>query len=278
MAQRSPIYATTAAAQDIHILRDKIGAACRLEPLGLGLHVAAIMDGNGRWATRRDLQRIEGHAAGEDAIVAIVAAAEEHEVEELSLFAFSTENWNRPPAEVAFLMQFNGDLIDRHGPDYHVRNIRVRYLGERAQIPVEVRDKIEWIEDLTAANTGLKLNFAFNHGGRAEIASAVRSIVATGVAPGEIDESTIQDHLQFSDIPDVDLVIRTSGEFRISNFMLWRLAYAELVFLEVLWPDFRAEHLEEALRICATRTRRFGAIVAGEPTLELAAAVAEDKS
>jgi undecaprenyl diphosphate synthase len=245
-----------------------------IETIGPDLHVAAIMDGNGRWATSRGLERTAGHAAGEDAITAIVTAAERYRVAELSLFAFSTENWNRPVAEVEFLMRFNGRLIDRHGQDYHDRNIRVRYLGEREAIPDDVRRKIGWIEELTGANSGLKLNFAFNHGGRAELATAVRSIVREAPDPSDITESTIQAHLQFSDIPDVDLLIRTSGEYRISNFMLWRLAYAELVFLDVYWPDFRDEHLAEALRIYETRTRRFGEI-SPEPHLAIAAAVGD---
>jgi undecaprenyl diphosphate synthase len=218
------------------------------------------MDGNGRWAKRRGLERVEGHAAGEVAITAIIGAAEEEEVAELTLYAFSTENWNRPLAEVEFLMRFNGDLIDRHGEDYHRRNIRVRYLGQHDRVPALVREKIAWIEGLTAANSGLKLNFCFDHGGRAELASAVRSIVVSGDAPDTIDENSIAQHLQYPDIPDLDLVIRTSGEYRISNFMLWRAAYAELVFTDVYWPDFRGEHLREALRTFATRTRRYGRI------------------
>jgi undecaprenyl diphosphate synthase len=240
--------------------------APRLAPLEVaaderaeGLHVACVMDGNGRWATRRGLERVDGHAAGEAAINATVDAACELGLGHLSLFAFSTENWNRSEAEVAFLMQFNGDLIRKHGPSYHARNIRVRYLGRKQPpIPAWVLEEMARIEKLTANNTGLTLTFAFNHGGRAEIVDAVRALLASGSDPEMLTEKSFAQALAYPDMPDPDLIIRTSGEYRISNFMLWRAAYAEYVFTDVLWPDFRREHLEAALETFHRRERRYG--------------------
>jgi undecaprenyl diphosphate synthase len=229
-------------------------------PLGEGLHVGAIMDGNGRWATRRGLPRIAGHAAGEEAVDAIVEEALRQGVTWLTVFAFSTENWNRPQSEVDFLMDFNRRLITSHGSDYHARNIRVRYLGASSRVPEVVTEAIRSVEELTENNTGLNLTFAFNHGGRDEIVTAARELVTRGVDPGSIDEKVFAEHLPVNEMPDPDLIIRTSGEFRISNFLLWRAAYAEFVFLDVLWPDFRGEHLRDALRIFHARTRRFGAV------------------
>lgn len=233
-----------------------------------GLHVACIMDGNGRWAVRQGLERVDGHAAGEAAINAAVDAACEFGLGYLTLFAFSTENWDRPQPEVDFLMDFNKRLIVKHGADYHRRNIRVRYLGRKEPpIPDPVLAEMERIETLTALNTGLTLTFAFNHGGRAEIVEAARALLASGCAPHELDEETFSKALELPDMPDPDLIIRTSGEYRISNFLIWRAAYAEFVFLDVFWPDFRREHLDEALAIFKKRERRFGALptVEGQP-------------
>ena len=236
------------------------------------LHVACIMDGNGRWAVQQGLERVDGHAAGEAAIDAAVDAACELDLGYLTLFAFSTENWGRPQPEVDFLMDFNKRLIEKHGPDYHARNIRVRYLGRKQPpIPDPVLAEMERIETLTALNTGLTLTFAFNHGGRAEIVDAARTLLANGFDPSELDEESFSKALEFSDMPDPDLIIRTSGEYRISNFMTWRAAYAEFVFMDVYWPDFRREHLVEALEIFNTRERRFGALPAVEvPPVALA--------
>jgi undecaprenyl diphosphate synthase len=245
-----------------------------LSPLGIAaakpakdLHVACIMDGNGRWAVRQGLERVDGHAAGEAAISATVDAACELGLGCLTLFAFSTENWDRPQPEVDFLMRFNRDLILKHGPGYHARNIRVRYLGRKqAPIPFDVLEAMANIEKLTANNTGLTLTFAFNHGGRAEIVDAARALILRGCDPNLLTESSFADALEYSDMPDPDLVIRTSGEYRVSNFMIWRAAYAEFVFMEVYWPDFRRDHLQEALEIFSMRERRFG----GLPTAQTA--------
>ncbi|MEV6842839.1 polyprenyl diphosphate synthase [Actinoplanes sp. NPDC051411] len=224
-------------------------------------HVACIMDGNGRWATRRGLERIDGHAAGEAAILAFVDAALDMGIPWITLFAFSTENWSRPAAEVAFLMAFNSAVIRRHGAYFHQRGIRVRYLGARREpVPASLSTEMTEIEELTAENRRMTLTLAFNHGGRSEIADAVQTIVRQGVPADQIDSRTVAAYLERPDMPDPDLVIRTAGEQRLSNFLLWRLAYSELMFTDVLWPDFRAEHLREAVRAFQRRTRRFGGL------------------
>jgi undecaprenyl diphosphate synthase len=233
-------------------------------PSGPG-HVACIMDGNGRWASRRGLKRTDGHAAGEAAILATIDHAVAAGIPWLTLFAFSTENWSRPQDEVDFLMEFNRGVIERHGPSFHKRGIRIRYLGRtNPRIPTALAVDMEAIERRTEANANMTLTFAFDYGGRWEIAQAARALVAAGAAASQITEKRFADHLPFPDMPDVDLLIRTSGEYRISNFMLWRAAYAELVFLDVLWPDFRGPHLEQALQLYRSRTRRFGYIGLGQ--------------
>jgi undecaprenyl diphosphate synthase len=220
------------------------------------------MDGNGRWATRRGLPRIAGHDAGELAITATVDAALAEGIGWLTLFAFSSENWGRPQAEVDFLMDFNRRLIEKHGDDYDRRGIRMRYLGRQAEpIPAAVRGAMHEIETRTAKNSKLTLSFAFNHGGRAELVDAVRTLLEAPTSPHFITEHTIAGALQFADMPDPDLIIRTSGEYRLSNFMLWRAAYSELVFTDVLWPDFRGSDFREALEVYAQRGRRFGGVV-----------------
>ncbi len=225
-------------------------------------HVACIMDGNGRWASRQGLERTRGHAAGEAAITATVDAALEARVEWLTLFAFSTENWRRPAPEVTFLMEFNRRMITKYGDDYHRRGIRIRYLGrQNEQVPASVRRDMREIQERTAMNSALTLTFAFNYGGRAELVDAVRALLERAVRSQDVDERTIAAHFQFPDTPDPDLIIRTSGEYRLSNFMLWGAAYAELVFLDVLWPDFRAHHFDGALELYRARRRRFGAIL-----------------
>ncbi|GHG83709.1 polyprenyl diphosphate synthase [Streptomyces griseocarneus] len=224
-------------------------------------HIALIMDGNGRWADRRRLERIDGHSAGEEAIVAAVLAARESGVAWLTLFAFSTENWNRPQGEVDFLMQFNQRVIRNNAAPWHRLGIRMRYLGnEDERIPAFVREDIAYVEGLTRDNTEMTLTMAFDHGGRRDLARAARSVVEAGLAPEQVTEDALAAHMQYPDLPDIDLLVRTSGEHRLSNFMLWQAAYAELVFLDVLWPDFRAEHLDEAVALYHRRQRRFGAV------------------
>jgi undecaprenyl diphosphate synthase len=219
------------------------------------------MDGNGRWATKRGLKRTDGHAAGEEALFDTVHGALELGVRWLTVYAFSTENWRRPLDEVRFLMNFNRELLNRRRDELNGLGVRVRVAGRRDwRVPRKLMREQDEAIALTDRNRRLTLTFAFNYGGRAEIVDAVRSIVAEGIAPDKIDEKVIGKHLYYPDMPDPDLVIRTSGEFRISNFLLWELAYSELVFTDVLWPDFRRLHLAEAIREFQRRDRRFGGV------------------
>jgi undecaprenyl diphosphate synthase len=225
------------------------------------VHVACVMDGNGRWATTRGLARTEGHAAGEAALFDAVEGALELGVKWLTVYAFSTENWRRPPDEVRFLMRFNERLLTERRDELHQKGVRVRFAGRRDwRVPKRVLKRMDEAIDLTRGNRTMTLTFAFNYGGRAEIVDAVKALVATGVKPDKVDEKAIRAHLYDPEMPDPDLMIRTSGEFRISNFLLWEMAYSELIFTEVLWPDFRREHLFEAVREYQRRDRRFGGV------------------
>jgi undecaprenyl diphosphate synthase len=236
-----------------------------LKPGGsLPYHVAIIMDGNGRWASRRNLPRVAGHKEGEEAITDVIRAASEWELGALSLFAFSTENWNRPENEVQFLMSFNRNLLEKRIDEFHERNIRIRHLGRREPIPGSTLKAIDNAVELTKNNTGLALNIAFNYGGRAEIVDAIRrlcgDVIADKVSPDEVNEERFRTYLYAPEIPDPDLLIRTAGEMRISNFLVWELAYSEIYMTETLWPDFRRQHLAEAIREYQSRERRFGSI------------------
>ena len=223
------------------------------------------MDGNGRWAQRRGLKRTDGHAAGEEALFDTVEGALEIGLQWMTVYAFSTENWRRPLDEVRFLMRFNESLLLRRRDDLNERGVRVRFIGRRGgRVPGRVRRHILDTEALTTRNRRMTLTFAFNYGGRAELVDAVRDIAEEAqrgeLRPGSIDERTIARHLYAPDMPDPDVLVRTSGEYRISNYLLWELAYAELVFTDVLWPDFRREDLFAAIREYQGRSRRFGAI------------------
>jgi len=236
-----------------------------LDPAHVPAHVAIVMDGNGRWAQQRGLKRTEGHAAGEEALFDTVDGALEIGLSWLTVYAFSTENWRRPIDEVRFLMSFNERLLLARRDDLHERGVRVRFIGRRGgRVPGRVRRRIEETEALTRANRRLTLTFAFNYGGRAELVDATRAIaqeVAAGrLDPAKIDERVLHRHLYAPDMPDPDLLVRTSGEFRISNYLLWELAYSELVFTDVLWPDFRRQHLVEAIAEYQKRDRRFGSV------------------
>ena len=225
------------------------------------VHVGIVMDGNGRWAQARGLPRIEGHAAGEDSLFDAVEGALELGVRWLTVYAFSTENWRRPPDEVRYLMNFNEHILVGRRDELHERDVRIRFLGRRDwRVPRRILRRMDEALALTARNRTMTLNIAFNYGGRAEIVDAVRSLVASGVPASKVDEKLLRSHLYDPDMPDPDLVIRTSGEYRISNFLLWELAYSELVFVDVLWPDFRREHLFAAVEEFRQRERRFGAI------------------
>ena len=236
-----------------------------LDPRRIPHHVAVVMDGNGRWAQKRGLKRTEGHAAGEAALFDTVEGALEIGVRWLTVYAFSTENWRRPLDEVRFLMGFNERLLMQRRDELHGKGVRVRFIGRRGgRVPRRVRQRIEETEALTRGNRRLTLTFAFNYGGRAELVDAIGSIareVAAGrLDPARIDEKVVRRHLYAPDMPDPDLLVRTSGEFRISNYLLWELAYSELVFTEVLWPDFRRADLFEAVAEFQRRERRFGAV------------------
>jgi undecaprenyl diphosphate synthase len=224
-------------------------------------HVACVMDGNGRWAQRRGLPRTEGHAAGEEALFDAVEGARQIGVGWLTAWAFSTENWRRPPDEVRYLMGFNEGLLTRRRDELNDKNVRIRFIGRRDwRVPRRVMRRMDEAVELTKGNTGLTLTMAFNYGGRAEIVDAVREMVRSGMPADKISEKSLRDHLYAPDMPEPDLVVRTSGEYRISNFMLWELAYSELVFTDVLWPDFRREHLFEAIREYQGRDRRYGGV------------------
>jgi undecaprenyl diphosphate synthase len=226
--------------------------------------VAIIMDGNGRWATSRGLPRTEGHRAGGDSVVATIDAAAELGIEVLTLYAFSTENWKRPADEVRFLMSYNEELLNTRIGGFHAKNVKMRFIGRRRPLPGSLKRKVKEIEDLTRDNTGLKVNIAYNYGGRAEIVDAARKIagdVSKGkLKPSSINEKLFGKYLYDPDALDYDLLIRTAGEMRISNFLLWELAYAEFYVTPVLWPDFRREHLVEAIEEYNRRTRKFGGI------------------
>jgi undecaprenyl diphosphate synthase len=220
--------------------------------------VAIIMDGNGRWAEARGLPVAEGHRAGTKALRRTVEAAIDLGVESLAVYAFSTENWARPVDEVEDLMEIFGDTIVRELPDLAKEGVRVRFVGRRDRAPAGLLAQMESLEAETEHNDRLQLWICFDYGGRAELVGAVRRIVAARVDPVDVDEELVADHLYEPAMPAPDLLVRTSGEQRISNFLLWQLAYSELVFVDTLWPDFGAEDLAAALETFAGRRRRFG--------------------
>jgi undecaprenyl diphosphate synthase len=220
--------------------------------------VAIIMDGNGRWAEQRGLPVAEGHRAGTKALRRTVEAAIDLGVESLAVYAFSTENWARPIDEVEDLMEIFGETIERELPDLAKEGVRVRFVGRRDRAPESLLRQMEALEAETAENDRLRLWICFDYGGRAELVEAARRIAASGVEPAAVDEELVSANLSEPEMPDPDLLVRTSGEVRISNFLLWQLAYAELTFTETLWPDFGADDLRSALETYAGRRRRFG--------------------
>lgn len=234
-----------------------------IDPQRIPEHIACVMDGNGRWAERRGLPRTDGHAAGEAALFDAVEGALQLGVRWLTAWAFSTENWRRPADEVRYLMGFNESLLTRRRDELHGKNVRVRFIGRRDwRVPRRVLRRMDETVELTRHNTGMTLTLAFNYGGRAELIDAIRSMIDEGVPAAKVTEKRIRDHLYAPDMPEPDLMVRTSGEYRISNFMLWELAYSELVFTDTLWPDFRREHLFDAVREYQGRDRRFGGVQA----------------
>lgn len=228
-------------------------------------HVAIVMDGNGRWANGRGLTRVEGHRAGEAALLDVVAGAIQAGVTHLSVYAFSTENWKRSPDEVRFLMGFNRDVLHRRRDQLNEWGVRVRWAGRRPRLWPSVIEELLYAEKLTAKNSTLTLTMCVNYGGRTEIADAAQKLaeaVAAGkVNPARVTEKTLAKYLYQPDMPDVDLFVRSSGEQRTSNFLLWQSAYAEMVFLDTLWPDFRRTDLWRAIESYVDRDRRFGGAI-----------------
>jgi len=219
------------------------------------------MDGNGRWAQQRGLPRTDGHAAGEEALVDAAYGALAAGVEVLTVYAFSTENWRRPVDEVRYLMGFNESLLKRRRDELNAEGVKITFSGRRDwRVPRRVLKNMDEAAELTKNNKVMTLNMAFNYGGRAEIVDAVKQLVADKVPVNKIDEKAIRARLYHPEFPDPDLMVRTSGEFRISNYLLWEIAYSELVFTDVLWPDFRREHLYEAIREYQQRERRYGGL------------------
>ena len=220
--------------------------------------MAIILDGNGRWAAKRGLPVEAGHREGTRALRRTVEAAIDLGIDSLTVYAFSTENWLRPPAEVDSLMDIFRETIDRELPDLAKQGVRTRFIGRRDRASEELRARMVALEHETADRNRLNLWIAFDYGGRAELADAARALIASGVRPEEVDEDVLAVYLYAPEMPDPDMLIRTSGELRISNFLLWQLAYSELVFVDTLWPDFGERDLRQAVVAYAGRRRRFG--------------------
>ncbi|MDR3563767.1 MAG: isoprenyl transferase [Negativicutes bacterium] len=237
----------------------------RLDPDKLPKHIAIIMDGNGRWAKKRGLPRAFGHRAGVEALRGIVSAAAEIGIGVLTTYAFSTENWKRPTDEVDLLMSLFSEYLDNEIAELHDNGVQIRFIGQIDGLSKVLQNKMDHAHKMTAANNGLILNIAVNYGGRAEIIRAVqtiaRDVLASRLDPSEITEATLKQHLYTLDLPDPDLLIRPSGDLRISNFLLWQSAYAELWFTNTNWPDFTVEHLIEAILDYQKRERRFGGLI-----------------
>jgi undecaprenyl diphosphate synthase len=240
-------------------------------------HVAVIMDGNGRWAQRRHLPRVAGHRSGTKTARSTIETCARLKIEALTLYAFSVENWRRPKAEIDFLMQLLREYLRREMPTLQKNNIRMRFLGRIHELPLGVQDDVRDAMEKTAANTGMVLCVALNYGGRAEIVDAVNAVLAeqngnAGKAP--VTEESLARHMYTTGLPDPDLLIRTSGEMRVSNFLLWQIAYAEIFVTETLWPDFTRARLLEALIEFQKRERRYGGIREDESVTEEPARVA----
>jgi undecaprenyl diphosphate synthase len=230
-------------------------------------HVAIIMDGNGRWAARRGLPRVEGHQHGTDNIRRITFAAGELGIEYLTLWAFSTENWRRPAEEIDGIMRILGEAIERETEELHRQGARLRHIGSLEGLSPELRDSVLAAIELTRYNTRLTLTLAFNYGGRQEMLSAIKQMLADGINPDDLTEEMISSYLFTADMPDPDLIVRTSGEYRLSNFLLWQSAYSELLFTPVLWPDFGPDDLRHCVEEFGRRERRFGHVSAAAAAL-----------
>jgi len=229
-------------------------------PLKIPTHVGLIMDGNGRWATARGLPRLAGHRAGVENLRGVITAGIKFGIKYLTFYAFSTENWNRPRDEVFGIMDLLAEFIDKETIPLHKEGVRILHIGHLDRLPPSLVDKINYAIDLTKKNRRITVQLAFNYGGRDEITAAVRKIVASGVKPENVTEALISRNLFTAGIPDPDLIIRTSGEMRTSNFLMWQSAYAEWVFPSTYWPDFNEDVFREMLREYSRRDRRFGGL------------------
>ena len=225
-------------------------------------HVAIIMDGNGRWAEKRGMPRLFGHRAGTDNVQRVVEAFDRYQVRYLTLYAFSTENWRRPGVEVSGLFHILAEMIDRETKVLHKKGVKLAHLGKVDELAPELRDKVRKAIELTKNNTGMTLSIAFDYGGRAEILEAVRRIIYDDVPAEDITESLFGSYLYTVDVPDPDLIIRTAGEMRLSNFLIWQAAYGEFYSTPTLWPDFGEKEIEKALIAYSRRERRFGGLKA----------------
>ncbi len=223
-------------------------------------HVGIIMDGNGRWARARGLPRLAGHRAGTEALRRVLRAAVEFDIQILTIYAFSTENWDRPEDEVKGLLSIMARVIDRELSELHKEGVQVRHIGRLERLPPKLRHKVQDAVELTRDNQQLILNVAFDYGGRAELVDAIRRIIADGVPAEQVDETLVSHYVYTSGLPDPDLIIRTGGEMRVSNFLIWQGAYAEFYVTPTLWPDFDKDELYKALQDYSQRERRFGLV------------------
>lgn len=248
--------------------RDETDLLAQIDPTRLPRHIAVIMDGNGRWAKRRHLPRITGHRAGANSARQVIETCARMGIPALTLYAFSLENWRRPQPEVDFLMRLLREYLKQELPEIHRNNIRMMVIGRVDQLPEAVRADVRSAMELTAANTGMKLAVALNYGGRAELVDAFNAILdrvrKNGATHAPVDEQLISDNLYTAGMPDPDLLIRTSGEMRVSNFLLWQIAYAEIYVTETLWPDFSRARLLEALVEFQKRERRYGGLASDD--------------
>jgi undecaprenyl diphosphate synthase len=238
----------------------KLAASKMKQITRLPVHVAIVPDGNGRWAEKRSLPRLAGHRAGVKKMRALIEYLNDWQIKYVTLYGFSTENWGRPEKEVHGLFHILEERIGKDVPKLHKKGIKVRHLGRLQELPEWLQKSIKNAEELTRNNTGMTLNLAFNYGGHVEIVDAVRRIVADGIPPEKIDEKLFSSYLYTAGLPDVDLLIRTGDELRLSNFLIWQTAYSEYYFTQVLWPDFSKEDIDKALLVYSLRERRFGAL------------------
>jgi undecaprenyl diphosphate synthase len=235
-------------------------ASAKKKPSRFPTHIAIIMDGNGRWAQKRGLPRLEGHQAGVENLRSVIKYLAKLKLKYLTLYGFSTENWKRPKEEIEGLLNLLQEAIDKETLELHKNGIRIRHLGRREKLPAGLQQAIARAVELTKNNKGMTVSFAFDYGGRAEIIDAVRKIVNEGIPPKKINEQLFDNYLYTAGLPEVDLVIRTAGELRLSNFLIWQTAYSEYYFAEVFWPDFDSKEIDKALLAYSQRQRRFGAL------------------